>query len=54
MVGEYIWKRGTDRGGELEQVKYKCWDSERGKLFCHGHPLGRSEASEGIIGQSIY
>ncbi len=36
---EYVRERG---GGSLrnpEQARRECQDSERWKLFCHGHPL---------------
>ncbi len=40
-VKEYMYERGVTRGGRLDQAKRECLDRERGRLFCHDHPLGR-------------
>ncbi len=45
-VKEYKCERDTTRGGGLEQTCRECLDSERWRLFCHGHPLGRCSQRE--------
>ncbi len=38
-VQEYVKERGEGSLRNLEQAKGECWDRERWKLFCCGHPL---------------
>ncbi len=35
---EYLGERGINGRGGLEQAGRKCWDRERWKPFCRGHP----------------
>ncbi len=47
-VKEYMCERGV-RGYGLEWARRECWDKERWKLFCRGHPLGgHSRMKRGI------
>ena len=48
-VGEYLGERGMSGRGVLEQARRECWDRERWRLVCRGHPLGgRSWRGQGV------
>ncbi len=34
------WERGINGRGLLEQARRECWDRDRWRLLCCGHPLG--------------
>ncbi len=38
-VEEYLGERGIN-GRVLKQARRECWDRERWRLFCRGHPEG--------------
>ena len=38
-VKKYMYERGADRKGGLEQARRECMDRARWRLFC-GNPLG--------------
>ncbi len=50
--GRIEWRSLCERevcinGREVfEEARRECWDRERKRLFCHGHPLGLGVRSQ--------
>ncbi len=48
-VVEYMHKRGTGRGGGIEQAKWECLNRDWWSLYFCGHPPeGNSQREKGI------
>ncbi len=37
-VEEYLGERGINGREMLEEARRECWNRERWRPFCHGHP----------------
>ncbi len=37
---EYLGYRGINGRGVLEEARRECWDRERWRNICRGHPMG--------------
>ncbi len=56
--GRIGWRNTRERDingrGVLEPVRRECWDRERWRLLCRGHPLGgRSQREQGVRATDI-
>ncbi len=52
----YLGERGINGSGMLEEARRGCWDRERWRFLCHGHPprtVIPTLLLDGIIGCSI-
>ncbi len=52
-VKEYMYERGTTRGGGLDQARRECLDRERWRLFCCGYTFGGNIPGENEASKAI-